>query len=146
MPTLKVTEYSKIARALGKQQGNEDLRPFAGCTEPLACIHEEVSDVSVQAWLNQLRVPTINVELSASADLWTCFAASSESGSKMWTITSTGMGLAATWNARNPTQRLKRGDRLAEINGRPAEGVSDLSNLCSGTDVFTFQRCCPNAQ
>eukprot|EP00973_Karenia_brevis_P046586 6461921-Karenia_brevis.AAC.1 len=126
MPALKLTEYSKIARALGKQQGNKDLRPFVGCTEPLACIHEEVSDVSVQAWLNQLQVPSINVECSTSTDMWTCVAACSESGSKTWAITSTGMGLAATWNATNPTQRLKRGDRLAKVNGRSAAGVSDL--------------------
>eukprot|EP00973_Karenia_brevis_P084718 11755314-Karenia_brevis.AAC.1 len=58
------------------------------------------------------------------------------------------MGLAAAWNARSPTKRLKRGDHLAEVNGRSATGISDLSTLCSGTgtDVFTFQRCCPNAQ
>ena len=77
MPTLRVKEYGKAARALGKQVGKEELMPFSGASEPHACIYGRVDGDAVEQWLLAMQQTRVEVTLpmgSLGTDVWLSLA------------------------------------------------------------------------
>ena len=148
-PTLKVSEYGKAARALGKQSANETPMPWSGQTEPKVCIYGGRPACTIQEWLHDLRREKIDVKLPAQVDSdeLSCLDFPDEGAAQPCSISSTDCGFIQKWNAARKGQRLKRGDQLISVNGRPYMGeASAVAALAAGASTLAFKRPCPNEE
>ena len=53
IPSMRVVEYGKAARAAGRQKDTE-VMPFAGRTAPMVAIHGRCAITSIAGWLRRL--------------------------------------------------------------------------------------------
>ena len=148
-PMLNVAAYGKLARA--KLQSHAQLMPYAGATAPAASIYDGLGGASVSQWLDELCVPEVAITPSTvdmDQGVLCCLALSMECGSGVWTVSAAEVGLVAAWNAEHPDARIKKGDRLTEVNGRAVRCEKSLAEACTAASppAFSFARSCPNEQ
>lgn len=100
-PTLRVAEYSKLARALGKQQDSDAAMPFAGNTEPMASIYEQQTEITVAEWLRDLRRDELEITLQLQDDEHEldCLDTVHAGGRTACVIRSVDAGFVQRWNA-----------------------------------------------
>ena len=107
-PTLRVAEYGKAARTLGKLHANEELMPFSGQTEPLVAIYDRGSAATVSEWLRDLRRETLEISLPfpiEACDL-VCLEVAREGISQVCKISCVEQGFVKRWNTMHRQQRL----------------------------------------
>jgi len=148
-PTLKVKEYGKAARALGKEVANETPMPFSGQTEPMVSIYGTSHSSTVKDWLRGLMEERLEITLPLQgvAQEFVCLDFSGEGDAHLCRICSTDCGFARDWNGRRREQRLKKGDQLVAINGRPVVSSAALVAAVAGNySTLVFKRACPNEE
>ena len=93
-------------------------------------------------------VEVTQAPVDSNADVTSCLRPVEENGLIVWTISTVDVGFAAAWNRNHPTGRLKKGDRLVEVDGRPAtrEGIFAIAGSSAVTHTLLFKRACPNDQ
>ena len=104
---------------------------------------------SINQWLQDLRRPRLEITAPSftwNAEATACFTLVKEGKKNVWTITATDVGFVARWNAGHPGERLKKGDRLVEVNGCRVSCEASLLLACqvAGPPTLLFTRACPN--
>ena len=125
--------------------------PYAGATAPSASIYDGLGGASVNQWLDELCVPEVAITPSTfdmGQGAFSCLALSMEGGGGVWTVSAAEVGLVAAWNAEHPDARIKKGDRLREVNGRAVRCEESLAEACTAASppALSFARSCPNEQ
>ena len=144
-PSLRVQEYGRAARALGKQVANEAPMPFSGQTEPKVCIYGQGTP-NVKEWLHDLRQSRIELTLPQQVDAHAvlCLEFAVEGASSFCRVSSTDCGFVQSWNKAHNGHRLKKGDQLETIDGQPYESeAATLAGVSASATVLTFKRARP---